>query len=147
MCFSVKVPNLQVVNAVERDSGDYECQLTGEGTDHEDEDLVLNQKLEINVFDRDKSSSTKGEDDERGGLDSGGGREKTSKAESVLASFVQNDRLRLAAEQQEKEKSVLSRQERKSDERTNFQRSPSSSTGSQLRLSLGLWAALLCSVL
>ena len=132
---------MQIVNAVEKDSGDYECQLTGEGTDHEDEDLVLNQKLEINVFDRDKSSSTKGEDDERGGLDSRGGREKTSKAESVLASFVQNDRLRLAAE-----KSVLSRQERKSDERTNFQRS-SSSTGSQLRVSLGLWAALLCSVL
>ena len=136
---------MQIVNAVERDSGDYECQLTGEGTDHEDEDLVLNQKLEINVFDRDKSSSTK-EGNERGGLDSRGGREKTSKAESVLASFVQNDRLRLAAEQQEKEKSVLSRQERKSDERTNFQRSPSS-TGSQFRVSLGLWAALLCLVL
>ena len=146
MCFGVKVPNLQIVNAVERDSGDYECQLTGEGTDHEDEDLVLNQKLEINVFDRDKSSSTKGEDDERGGLDSRGGREKTSKAESVLASFVQNDRLRLAAEQEE-EKSVLSRQERKSDERTNFHRSSSSSTGSQFRVSLGLWAALLCIVL
>ena len=137
---------MQIVNAVERDSGDYECQLTGEGTDHEDEDLVLNQKLEINVFDRDKSSPTKGEDDERGGLDSRGGREKTSKAESVLASFVQNDRLRLAAEQQEKEKSVLSRQERKSDERTNFQRSPSS-TGSQFRVSLGLGATLLCLVL
>ena len=143
---------MQIVNAVEKDSGDYECQLTGEGTDHEDEDLVLNQKLEINVFDRDKSSSsTKGEDDERGGgLDSRGGRgEKTSKAESVLASFVQNDRLRLAAaeQEQEEERSVLSRQERKSDERTNFQRSSSSSTGSQLRVSLGLWAALLCSVL
>ena len=136
---------MQIVNAVERDSGDYECQLTGEGTDHEDEDLVLNQKLEINVFDRDKSSSTK-EGNESGGLDSRGGREKTSKAESVLASFVQNDRLRLAAEQQEKEKSVLSRQERKSDERTNFQRSPSS-TGSQFRVSLGLGATLLCLVL
>ena len=135
---------MQIVNAVERDSGDYECQLTGEGTDHEDEDLVLNQKLEINVFDRDKSSSTK-EGNESGGLDSRGGREKTSKAESVLASFVQNDRLRLAAEQ-EKEKSVLSRQERKSDERTNFQRSPSS-TGSQFRVSLGLGATLLCLVL
>ena len=142
---------MQIVNAVEKDSGDYECQLTGEGTDHEDEDLVLNQKLEINVFDRDKSSSsTKGEDDERGGgLDSRGGRgEKTSKAESVLASFVQNDRLRLAAAEQEKEeRSVLSRQERKSDEGTNFQRSSSTSTGSQTRVSLGLWAALLCSVL
>ena len=129
---------LQIVNAVERDSGDYECQLTGDDdTEHHvDEDsLVLNQKLEINVFDKEKSSKVES------GLNSKG-REKTSKAESVLASFVQNDQLRLA---EEKRPPRLSRQERKSDERTTFQRS--SSSGSRLGASLGLWAALLCSVL
>ena len=129
--------NLQIINAVERDSGDYECQLTGDDTDfHHDEDLVLNQKLEINVFDRVTSSSVA--EDESGHSE---GREKTSKAESVLASFVQNDQLRLAEEKRPR----LSRQERKSDERTTFQRS--SSSGSRLGASLGLWAALLCSVL
>ena len=128
--------NLQIINAVEKDSGDYECQLTGDDTDHHDEDLVLNQKLEINVFDREKSS-TKTDDENSGHSES---REKTSKAESVLASFVQNDQF--------KEKRQ-SRQERKSDERTNFQ---SSSSGSPrlgvASVSLGLWvAAILCSVL
>ena len=130
---------LQIVNAVERDSGDYECQLTGDDTEHHDEDLVLNQKLEINVFDKEKSSN-----DERS-LDSRG-REKTSKAESVLASFVQNDQMRVAKEEK---RPRLSRQERKSDERTNFQ---SSSSGSPRlgvsTVSLGLClAAILCSVL
>ena len=129
---------LQIVNAVERDSGDYECQLTGDDdTEHHhvDEDsLVLNQKLEINVFDKEKSSN-----DERS-LDSRG-REKTSKAESVLASFVQNDQMRVAKEEK---RPRLSRQERKSDERTTFQRSSSSRL---VVSSLGLWAALLCSVL
>ena len=133
----MSLSNFQIVNAVERDSGDYECQLTGDDTEHHDEDLVLNQKLEINVFDKVTSSSVAAED-ESGHSE---GREKTSKAESVLASFVQNDQLRLAEEKRPR----LSRQERKSDERTTFQR-PSSS-GSRLGASLGLWAALLCSVL
>ena len=136
---SLSLSNFQIVNAVERDSGDYECQLTGDDTEHHDEDLVLNQKLEINVFDRVTSSSSVAAEDESGGHSEG--REKTSKAESVLASFVQNDQLRLAEEKRPR----LSRQERKSDERTTFQRS--SSSGSRLGASLGLWAALLCSVL
>ena len=126
------------MSAVERDSGDYECQLTGDHTDHVDEDLVLNQKLEINVFDKEKSLT---EGDESSGRFKGG-REKTSKAESVLASFVQNDQLQQAEE--EKGGRRRARQERKSDERqATFQRS----SGSRLRLSsLGPFVALLCSV-
>ena len=130
--------NLQIVSAVERDSGDYECQLTGDHTDHVAEDLVLNQKLEINVFDKEKSLTE--EDESSGRLK---GREKTSKAESVLASFVQNDHLQQAEE--EKSGRRRARQERKSDERqTTFQRS----SGSRLGLSsLGTFVALLlCSV-
>ena len=70
----------QIVNAVERDSGDYECQLTGDHTEHHNEDLVLNQKLEINVFDKETSSLVA--ENESGHSK---GQEKTSKAESVLA--------------------------------------------------------------
>ena len=135
----MSLSNFQIVNAVERDSGDYECQLTGDDTEHHDEDLVLNQKLEINVFDRVTSSSSVAAEDESGGHSEG--REKTSKAESVLASFVQNDQMRVAKEEK---RPRLSRQERKSDERTTFQRSSSSRL---VVSSLGLWAALLCSVL
>ena len=142
-CSVFNISNLQIVNAIEKDSGDYECQLTGDPTDHlDDEDLVLNQKLEINVFDKEKSFSKT--DDESGVHSEEGRDEKTSKAESVLASFVQNDQLQVAKEK----RSRLSRQERISDERTDIQRS--SAAGSRLRVSvsLGLWAAaLLCSVL
>jgi hypothetical protein len=93
----------QISGAVEADSGDYECQVTGgpseepevaEVAEDGEDTGVLNQKLEINVFDKRKYTRSKNKK-KRQPMEEGTKREAisstASEAELALASLVQND--------------------------------------------------------